>query len=98
MQIMLLWSAAIGWRRFYQGVMVRQGRTRLVSYGTCIRLAVVVGTALVLLHDARLPGVRLAAMALMAGVITESLVTTVLAWPIVRATCPSRTRHRTFPR
>lgn len=84
MRIMLLWTAAIGWRRFYHGVLVRRGRTRLVSYGTCIRLMVVVVTALLLLRDGRLPGVQLAAATLMAAVIVEAFVTTAFAWSIVR--------------
>jgi hypothetical protein len=31
MQIMTLWSAAIGWRRFYQGILIRFGETRRVT-------------------------------------------------------------------
>jgi len=35
----LPWPAAIGYRRFYQGLLVRAGLTRRVAYGTVIRLA-----------------------------------------------------------
>jgi len=41
MQIMTLWSAAIGWRRFYQGILIRFGQTRQVGYGTAVRLMVI---------------------------------------------------------
>jgi hypothetical protein len=33
MRIMTLWTAAIGMRRFYQGVMIRHGRTRAIGRG-----------------------------------------------------------------
>ena len=45
--ILLLWPAAIGYRRFYQGLLIRSGRTRLVAWGTVIRLVAMIATALV---------------------------------------------------
>ncbi|MCZ7668883.1 MAG: hypothetical protein M5U34_17615 [Chloroflexi bacterium] len=33
LQIMIFWSAAIGWRRFLQGVMIHFGQTRKVAWG-----------------------------------------------------------------
>ncbi|MCH7772530.1 MAG: hypothetical protein IIA49_16190, partial [Bacteroidetes bacterium] len=36
--ILLPWPAAIGYRRFYQGVLIRSNLTRRVAYGTVIRL------------------------------------------------------------
>lgn len=93
LRIMLLWTAAIGWRRFYQGVLVRHGRTRLVSLGTFVRLLVVLGTALSLLRAGVLPGVELAATTLMAAVITEALVTTAFAWPVVAREVLPRVRE-----
>ena len=37
--ILIPWPAAIGYRRFYQGILVRHGLTRRVAYGTVVRLA-----------------------------------------------------------
>lgn len=48
MAIMILWSAAIGWRRFYQGILIRYGETRRVSYGTLVHLLASAGTAALL--------------------------------------------------
>ena len=84
MQIMLLWTAAIAWRRFYQGVLVRSGQTRRVSWGTAVRLTVAVSAASALAAAHRLPGAQVGACALMAAVITEALATTAFALPIVR--------------
>ena len=44
LQILTPWTAAIAWRRFLQGVMIRQGQTRLVARGTAIRLVATIGT------------------------------------------------------
>jgi hypothetical protein len=35
--VLLPWPAAIGYRRFYQGLLIRHGLTRLVAYGTVAR-------------------------------------------------------------
>ncbi len=84
MQIMLLWTAAIAWRRFYQGVLVRSGQTRRVSWGTAIRLTAAVGTASLLASWGGLGGVQVGAVAIMTAVITEALATTAFALPVVR--------------
>lgn len=84
LQIMLLWTAAIGWRRFYQGIMVHFGQTRMVSWGTLIRLTITVALAVGLASSHHLPGVQVGAFCLMAGVISEALATTLFAYPTVR--------------
>jgi len=84
MQVMLFWAAAIGWRRFYQGILVRHGLTRFVSFGTALRLLATVATATALARWGRLPGVQVAACALMAAVLTEAIATTAFVMPLVR--------------
>ncbi len=65
MAIMVFWSAAIGWRRFYQGILIRFGQTRRVTYGTVVRLLASAGTAAVLALWAGWPGVWVGSTALM---------------------------------
>jgi len=84
MQIMLFWTAAIAWRRFYQGVLVRYGYTKLVSWGTAIRLLTAFGTAFGLVAWGKLPGSQVAAWALMAAVVVEAIATTLFALPVLR--------------
>ncbi|MCW3054133.1 MAG: hypothetical protein JWN14_3303 [Chthonomonadales bacterium] len=84
LQIMLLWTAAIAWRRFYQGVLVRAGQTRLVSLGTAVRLTVTLGVVGVLLRWSHLSGVVVGAITLMAAVIMEAIAVTWFALPIAR--------------
>jgi progressive ankylosis protein len=73
--ILLPWPAAIGYRRFLHGILIRSGRTRRVAYGTAIRLAGMAGTALVLATTG-IPGAWVGAGALAAGVVIEA----VAAW------------------
>jgi hypothetical protein len=73
MKILTFWSAAIGWRRFYQGVLIRHGETRFVGYGTLLRLVSSAGTAIGLALATPRTGVEIAAISLMAGVTTEAL-------------------------
>jgi progressive ankylosis protein len=84
MGIMTLWTAAIGVRRFYQGVMIRHGRTRSVGYGTAVRLLSSGGTGILLALFTRLPGVYVGSIALMAGVSTEALFAAVAGRSTVR--------------
>ncbi len=85
LQIMLLWSAFIGWRRFKQGVMIRFGQTRLIGVGTIVRLIASGGTALILAFWGHLPGVVLGAMALMMGVLAEMIYTHWVAAPVINS-------------
>jgi hypothetical protein len=39
--IFLPWAASIGYRRFYQGILIRNNLTRRVTYGTLVRLSVI---------------------------------------------------------
>jgi progressive ankylosis protein len=85
MQILLLWTAAIGWRRFYQGILIRHGRTRLISWGTTIRLGVTIVTAAVLTRAGGLSGAAVGACALILAVISEAVATTLFSLPVVRS-------------
>lgn len=82
--ILVLWSAAIAWRRFLQGVMIRFGRTRLIGWGTALRLTVGVLTLVGLAWWGRWPGIYVASAALMVGVSVEALYATWVIRPILR--------------
>ncbi len=84
MQVMLFWTAAIGWRRFLQGVLMRYGGARFVSWGTAIRLVSILSVGIGLLLWGKLPGATVGAWMVMAGVIVEAIVTTLFVMPILR--------------
>jgi hypothetical protein len=78
---MVLWSAAIGWRRFFQGILIRFGQTRRVTFGTIVRLLISAGTAAILALRGGVPGVWVGSIALMAGVLAEATLVTLLVRP-----------------
>jgi progressive ankylosis protein len=82
--ILLPWPAAIGYRRFIQGVLIRSGRTRLVAYGTVIRLASMATTALALYTLTGLPGAWVGAASLSVAVLTEAVAARLMAVRTVR--------------
>lgn len=82
--IMLLWTGAIGYRRFYQGLLVRARQANRVSWGTGVRLVTVLATAVFLVRHGQMPGVQVAATAIMVGVISEAFVTRLFAREAVR--------------
>jgi len=82
--ILLPWPAAIGYRRFYQGLLIRSGLTRRVAWGTMIRLMTMTATALALFHLVDLPGAWIGAAALSVGVCIEAVASRFMAAGPVR--------------
>lgn len=70
--ILIPWPGAIGYRRFYQGILIRNNLTRLVAYGTIIRLISMSITAYILYKFTDVPGVVVGASALSTAVICEA--------------------------
>jgi progressive ankylosis protein len=83
--VLIFWPAAIGYRRFYQGILVRYGLTRRVAYGTVARLLSMSVTAALLAVFTSLSGAILGATALLAGVIAEAVASRWMARHIVRS-------------
>jgi hypothetical protein len=82
---MIFWPAAIGYRRFYQGILVRHHLTRRVAYGTIVRLVTMSITAALLAFVFELPGALVGALALLAGVVLEAFASRLMARHIVRS-------------
>jgi len=81
---MTLWPAAIGFRRFHQGLMIRHGYTRQIGYGTAIRLFAAVGVSLAGLAWGKLDGATVGGLALGASAIAESAYIWYVAQPAVQ--------------
>lgn len=69
------WPAAIGVRRFYQGVLIRNGLTRMVAFGTVVRVFGMAGTGILLFMVTQLAGAVVGAISLSVGVLAEMLTT-----------------------
>ncbi len=72
--IFLPWAASIGYRRFYQGILIRNNLTRRVTYGTLIRLSVIVILGLVL-YFTGIKGAYVGAGAMSLAVLCEAIAT-----------------------
>ncbi|HLE74081.1 MAG TPA: hypothetical protein VI688_07535 [Anaerolineales bacterium] len=73
LQLMLPWSAAIAWRRFRQGLLIRFGHSGKVGRGTLVRLFSSAGIATVLALFTPAPGIVVGALALSLGVVAEAI-------------------------
>lgn len=82
--IMIPWPGAIGYRRFYQGILIRNNLTRRVAYGTTIRITVILFSALILFFFTNLPGALVGAASLSIAVICEAAATRLMAVKIIR--------------
>jgi Na+-driven multidrug efflux pump len=84
--IMTAWPAAIGYRRFYHGLLIRHGLTRLVAYSTLVRLTCMTSSSLLLYARGDLPGTWVGAAALTVGVSAEALASRWMVRRLVRKT------------
>lgn len=82
--IMLPWPAAIGFRRFYQGILIRSHLTRRVAYGTILRLVAMSATGLICYFYFQLPGAMIGALALSVGVTVEALASRIMVHSSIR--------------
>lgn len=75
--ILLPWPGAIGYRRFYQGILIRNHSTRKVAYGTIIRLFSMAATALILFY-LNVNGTWVGAAALSVAVTVEAVASRIM--------------------
>jgi progressive ankylosis protein len=83
--LLLPWPGAIGYRRFYQGIMIRGNRTRTVAYGTLVRLVSMTATAVILYTAGAVDGASVGAIALAIGVTVEAITSRFMARRALRA-------------
>ncbi len=81
--ILLPWPATIGYRRFQQGILIRNNLTRRVAYGTIIRLFSMAVTALIMYNYFSVDGVTVGAAALTAGVTMEAIASKFMSLKII---------------
>lgn len=80
----LPWPAAIGYRRFLQGVLIRSNKTRLVALGTVVRLCAMGGAGVLGALFLRMPGAWVGTLALAVGVCAEAAAARVMAASTIR--------------
>ena len=71
--LLLPWPGAIGYRRLYQGLLIRSHKTRLIAMGTSIRLLTMACVSFFLFLEAQVSGACVAAVALSSGVLVEAV-------------------------
>ncbi len=82
--LLLPWPGAIGYRRFYHGILIRDGKTRLVAFSTIVRLVSMATTGLLLFFIFRPPGAWVGAASLSMGVTLEAITSRIMAIGSVR--------------
>ncbi|MFC2133004.1 hypothetical protein ACFLR4_03465 [Bacteroidota bacterium] len=82
--LLLPWPGAIGYRRFYQGILIRSNKTRRVAYGTIVRVVTMAVTAFLLFKLSDLNGAIVGAAALSVGVSFEAIATKLMCLDIVK--------------
>ena len=82
--LLIPWPASIGYRRFYQGIMISSNATRRVAYGTVIRMSSMFSVAVTLTSLFHIDGVVIGASALSSGVIMEAITSRFMAHKFIK--------------
>lgn len=82
--ILLPWPGAIGYRRFYQGILIRSNLTCRVAYGTIVRLASMASIGLICYLFFHFNGAAVGALALTFGVTAEAVASKIMVRASVR--------------
>lgn len=94
---MLPWTLGVGYRRLWQGVLIRYGRTRVVPVTMVIRLAVSFATLAWGFYTRVLPGAVLGGLALSLGVIAGAIASWWYVRPVVKGLPPAASAERHSP-
>ncbi|RMH04255.1 MAG: hypothetical protein D6704_11505 [Nitrospirae bacterium] len=97
MQLMTPWTAAIAFRRFQQGVLIRDGHTHLISWGTVVRLMVLSGFLVGGAMLTSLSGIAVGTLAISLGVISEALFINRVVQPTLKRLRATVSRSPSLP-
>ncbi|HEY0865940.1 MAG TPA: hypothetical protein VGE01_01100, partial [Fimbriimonas sp.] len=84
LMIMLPWSALIGWRRYLQGILIRNGYTRTIGLGTAVRVSVMAVSSVSLYLASSLHSIVVVATALILSVGAEAAFIHAVSRRVVR--------------
>jgi hypothetical protein len=76
---LLVWPGSIGYRRFYQGLLIRSNLTRRVAYGTIIRLSTMASSSLICYFFFQLNGALVGTLSLSLSVMAEAIAIRVMS-------------------
>ena len=84
LRIMLPWTLSIAYRRTQQGVLIRFGRARAVTWGTLVRLATLVTLLGVGLSLTTFPAIVVGTTAVACAVVAEGVFAGIAVRPVLR--------------
>lgn len=88
--VMTPWAAVIGYRRLWQGVLIRYGRSGKITLSMLCRLAATMGTLIIGYTVLPIGGADLGGLALSVGVTVGALAALFFALPVIRELKPKQ--------
>lgn len=86
--LMTPWSAAIAYRRFWQGVLIRYGRTSVVPVTMISRIVVIAIVLSVTMYTREINGAAAGALAMSCGVVAAAVTAFFFVRPVIRNEMP----------
>jgi hypothetical protein len=85
LMIMIPWTWGIAYRRFFQGLLIRNGRSGVIGAGTLVRFTATVSIAAVSCYLDIFSGAVIAAMSIIGGVLSETFYVRMRASSTIKA-------------
>ena len=82
--LMIPWAPSIAWRRYRQGLLIRFHKTRMVGFGTAVRVSTVTTVNLILFLTTHLPAIQIVGTALICSVFSEAMFAHFASRSVVR--------------
>ncbi len=83
LRIMLPFTWSIAYRRYHQGILIRYGQSMAVTVGTAFRLLALCTAIVICLLIGNIPGVVVATVAVVSGVVVEALYAGMRVRPVL---------------
>jgi hypothetical protein len=78
------WPGSIGYRRFYQGILIKYGKTKYVAFGTLFRLTFMSISAFTMYSLKILPGAAVGTLSLSIGVMAEAIAVRMMSKNLIK--------------
>jgi hypothetical protein len=91
LRLLAWWPFPIGWRRIYQGLLVNDGRTKIISAATGVRLLVLLAVMAAGQSMSTVPGATLASVSMILAVVVETGIIHWAAGTTIRGSLSQKT-------
>lgn len=93
LKILTPWTAAIAYRRFLQGILIRFEKAHFIVFGTVVRLITLIISLKLLATFTNFSGIVIGTIAIAVGVLSEAIFTHIASRSTIKNRIPQKTKE-----